>query len=143
MRSSSDSLFLSQYSVRGAGGVLHHEVRLAAVGGPGLEHPSDGVVVHHRQGLTLHLEASDHSGAVHAELDHLHRDAAADRFLLLGEVDRAHPALAQGVEDGVRADPGRLRGLLWRNPGKRRSEPDVIIRVLLAQGIQRCAAFGL
>ena len=41
---------------------------------------------------------------VHARLDDLERDLAADRLLLLGHVDDAHAALADLLEQLVRAD---------------------------------------
>ena len=39
--------------------------------------------------------------------DHLERHPAANRFLLLGEIDGPHPSPAQDLDDSVRADPGR------------------------------------
>ena len=83
---------------------LHHEVRQPSVAGAALEDLRYAVVVHPRQRLTLVLEARHHGLAVHAELDQLERDEHADRLLLLGEVDGAHAAFAQGVEDAVGTD---------------------------------------
>ena len=59
---------------------LHDEVGPAAFGGAGVEDPGDVLVVHHGQGLALGLEAGDDLAAVHAGLDDLERDLAADRL---------------------------------------------------------------
>ena len=61
-------------------------------------------MVHHRQRLPLGLEAGNHLPAVHAWLDNLERHTAADRRLLIGHVDDAHPALADLLQQLVRAD---------------------------------------
>ena len=83
---------------------LHHEERPAAVGGAGVEDPRDAGVVHERQGLALGLEAGDDLFGVHARLDDLERDLAADGALLLGEEDDSHAALAELADDRVGAD---------------------------------------
>ena len=49
-------------------------------------------MVHQRQGLPLSFEAGDDLFGVHAQLDHLERDSAADGLGLLGHID--HPAAA-------------------------------------------------
>ena len=46
--------------------------------GAGVEDLRDVRVVHQRQRLPLGLEARDHLTRVHAQLDELERDAAAD-----------------------------------------------------------------
>ena len=51
-------------------------------------------MIHHGQRLPLGLEAGDHLLGVHAQLDDLERDAAADGFGLLGDIDHAAPAFA-------------------------------------------------
>ena len=61
-------------------------------------------MVHDSQRLPLELEAPQHGLAVHSKLDDLERDTPAHGFALLGQVDRAHAALAEHVEDPVRAD---------------------------------------
>ena len=83
---------------------LHHEVRAAGVGGAGVEDAGDVGVVHHRQGLAFGLEAGDDLPRVHARLDDLERHLASDRLLLLGHEDGAHAALADLLEELVRAD---------------------------------------
>ena len=61
-------------------------------------------MVHQRQRLTLGLEAGDDALGVHAQLDDLERDAAADRLLLLGHIDHAAAAFADLLEQLVAAD---------------------------------------
>ena len=60
--------------------------------------PSDVLVVHEGQGLALGLESRDHLGRIHARLDDLQSDAAADRLLLLGHVDHTHAARADVLQ---------------------------------------------
>jgi hypothetical protein len=83
---------------------LHDEIRPAGFGGPGIEDAGDVDVVHHSQGLALGLEPGDDLLGVHAGLDHLEGNLAADRVSLLGHEDRAHAALADLLEELVRAD---------------------------------------
>ena len=85
---------------------LHDEEGAAGIGGAGVEDPGDVGVVHQGQGLALGLEPGDDLGGVHARLDDLQRDRAADGRLLLGEEDDAHAALADLAEERVRADAG-------------------------------------
>ena len=75
-----------------------------AVGRAGIEHLGDVRMVHQRQGLPLGLEAGDDLPAVHARLDDLEGDLAADRLCLLGHVDDAHAAFADLLEQLVGAD---------------------------------------
>src|SRR5262249_34901131 len=85
-----------------------------------VEHLGDVRVVHQGQRLPLGLEAGDDLGAVPAGLDDLEGDAAADRMLLLGQVDRAHAPLADLLEELVWADAaaGAFRARLRRDgPG--------------------------
>ncbi len=78
---------------------LHDEVGPAALGGAGVEDAGDVLMVHHGQGLPLGLEAGDDLAAVHARLDDLERDLAADGLFLLGHVDGAHAALADLLKE--------------------------------------------
>ena len=57
---------------------FHHEVGAARVGRPGIEHAGDVRVVHQRQGLPLGFEPGDDLPGIHARLDDLERDAAAN-----------------------------------------------------------------
>ena len=84
MNSSSRSLGVEMHRVavvgdRHALDQLHDEVGAAGVGGAGVEHPGDVGVVHQRQGLALGLEPGDDLPGVHARLDDLQGDLAADR----------------------------------------------------------------
>ena len=54
--------------------------------------------------LALGLEARHHLPAVHAQLDDLDRDLAAEGLVLLGQVDDAHAAFAQGPHDAIGPD---------------------------------------
>ena len=67
-------------------------------------------MVHHRQGLALGFEASDHLPGVHAGLDDLERDRALDGLGLLGHEDDAHAAFADLLQQLVGADD-RARAL--------------------------------
>ena len=98
---------------------LHHEVRPARVGGAGVEHLGDVLVVHQRQRLALGLEAGDHLARVDARLDHLERDLAADGVLLLGHVDDAEPALADALQELVAADDRADALGRWRKVKRR------------------------
>ena len=83
---------------------LHDEVGPAGVGRAGVEDLGDVGVVHQRQGLPLGLEAGDHLVGVHARLDDLEGDLAADGLLLLGHEDDAHAAFADLLQQLVGAD---------------------------------------
>ncbi len=84
---------------------VHDEEGSSGVGGAGIEHLGDVGMVHEGQGLALGLEAGDDLAGVHAGLDDLECDLAADRFLLLGHVDGAHAPFADLLEQLVRPDP--------------------------------------
>ena len=63
-------------------------------------------MVHQGQGLPLDLEAGDDVLRVHAQLDDLQRDPAAERILLFGHVDDRHAAFADLFEELVPVDHG-------------------------------------
>ncbi len=67
-------------------------------------------MIHHRQRLPLGLEPSHHLLGVHAEFDDLQRDAAADRFVLLGHPHHTEAALADLLQESVA--PNAVSGLL-------------------------------
>ena len=48
----------------------HHEVWGAGRGGAGFENARDVGMIHHREGLSLAFETSDHQPGIHAGLDH-------------------------------------------------------------------------
>jgi hypothetical protein len=72
-------------------------------------------MIHEGQRVPLGLEPGQDLRTVHARLDNLEGDLAANRLELLGHVDNAHAPLADLLEELVRADvrAGHLgRGLL-------------------------------
>ena len=75
-------------------------------------------MVHQRQRLPLRLEPGNDALGVHAQLDDLERDPAANRLLLLGHINHAAAAFADLLQQFVAAYPvaGFLRG--------NRREPD-------------------
>ena len=83
------------------------------VGRPGIEHPGDVRMIHHRQRLPLGLEAGDHLPRVHPRLDDFQRDGPPNRPRLLGHEDDAHAAFADLLQQLVRPDD-RARALTDR-----------------------------
>src|SRR5207302_8690337 len=61
-------------------------------------------MIHPCQRLPLGLETGDDLAAVHAGLDDLERDLALHRLSLFGHEDGAHAALADLLQQLVRAD---------------------------------------
>src|SRR5574338_1095776 len=61
-------------------------------------------MVHQRQRLAFGFEPRDDLASLHAELDDFQRNAAADRLLLLGEIDDTHAAFAEPLQNPVRPD---------------------------------------
>ena len=84
--------------------VLHDEVRSPCGRRAGVEDLGDVRVVHHRKGLALVGEAGEHPCGVHPELHDFERHAPANGFTLLGEINGAHPAFAQGLDDAIAAE---------------------------------------
>ena len=78
--------------------------RYGRFGGSRIEHLRDVRVVHHRQRLSLGFEPGDDLPRVHAQLDDLERDAAANWFFLLGHIDHAAAPFADLLEKFVMAD---------------------------------------
>ena len=83
---------------------FHHEIRAAGLGCPGVKHPRNVRMVHHRQRLPLRLKPGDDVPRVHAELDHLECHTAANRLHLFGDIDHAAAAFSQFFADFVRTD---------------------------------------
>ena len=104
-----------------APGELHNEIGTAGLGGSGVEDLGDIGVVHDGQGLTLCLEPGHHIPGVHAEFYDLHGDAAMHGLDLLSQVDHAHAAASQLLEELIPAREERARQrilVLWANcPG--------------------------
>ena len=101
-----ESRFVAEFGDRHAADQLHDEVRAARVRRSRIKHLGDVRMIHHRQRLPLGLEAGDHLLAVHARLDDLQRDTAADRLGLLGHIDEAHAPFADLLQELVGADEG-------------------------------------
>ena len=101
---------------------VHHEVGAPLRGRAGVQDARDVRVVHQRQRLALGLEARHELLGVEAPLDQLERDAAADRPLLLGLVDDAHPALADLAHQAIGPDGD------WRRTGRDAGDGGVALR---------------
>ena len=80
-------------------------------------------MIHHRQRLPLRLEARDDLPAVHARLDDLQRDLAADGVGLLRHVDHAHPPAANLFQQFVSAN-GRTDAVRGRHRLARHIKPN-------------------
>ena len=102
---------------------LHDEVGPAAGGLAAIEDLGDVRMVHQGQRLPLGLEAGDDLARVHARLEDLEGDLAADRLLLLGHEDDAEAAFADLLQQLVRADD-RARAFANRRPIDRGGRTD-------------------
>ena len=91
--------------------VLHDEVRNAFVGDAAVVEVGDVGVVQLREDLALAPEPAQQLGRGEVGRDELDRDAMLELPVgALGEVHGAHPALADDVEEAVRAElPARQR----------------------------------
>ena len=105
--------FWSQYSVMGTPLTSSMTKYGRPLGGfAAVEDFGDVGVIHEGQGLAFGFEAGDDLAGVHAGLDELEGDFAADGLVLLGDVDEAHAAFADlfhelvGADDGARASRG-------------------------------------
>jgi hypothetical protein len=83
---------------------LHDKVGPARGRGARVKHASDVGVLHHRQRLPLRLEAGDDLPCIHAGLKHFKRHRAADRLLLLGQIDHAEAAFTNLLDQFVGAN---------------------------------------
>ena len=70
---------------------LHHEERLAGLGGAAVVDAGDVGVVHQGQRLPLGVEPGQHRARVHADPDQFERHLPLDRCGLIRPVDGAHP----------------------------------------------------
>src|SRR5205814_8953994 len=84
--------------------VLHHEVRTPLGRCTRVEDPRDVRVVHHGECLALVAKAGEHLAGVHTELHNFESHTPANGFKLLGEINGAHTALAQRLDDPVAAE---------------------------------------
>src|SRR5262249_27460146 len=80
------------------------EIRTARWRGAAVEDLGDVGVVHEGEGLALGLEPGYHLLGVHARLEHLQGDLAANGPILLGQEDDAEAALADLLHELVRPD---------------------------------------
>jgi hypothetical protein len=122
---------------RNATHVLHREIRTAIAGRPGIQDAGDVRVREHGQRLALELEARNDFARAQAELEHLERDLPPHRLPLLGQEHLAHRALAEALQDPVRADRPRHR--------ERRQRADSRVdgrRALVVRGEQAPDAFA-
>jgi hypothetical protein len=100
------SRYSSQYLVdRHPLDQLHDEVRAALLRTAAVEHPGDVRVVHQGQRLPLRLEPDDDPLRLQPGPDDLERHLPLDGTRLLGHPDGAHAALADELQQLVRADP--------------------------------------
>src|SRR5262245_59270046 len=72
---------------------------------PPSEHLCNIRMLHQRQRLPFSLEAGDHFLSVHAQLNNLEGDPAADRLGLLGHINDPATALADLLEQFVATNP--------------------------------------
>src|SRR5262249_5500560 len=78
---------------------FHDEVRAARLGRAAVEHFRDVRMLHHRQRLSLGIEASDNLLGVHTQLDDLERNSPPNRFLLVSHIYHAAAAFADLFEE--------------------------------------------
>ena len=97
---------------------FHDEERLAGWGDAAVVDAGDVRVVHQRQRLPLGVEPGQHAPRIHPRLDQLQRHLTLDRFGLLGQVDRAHAALADHLDQRVPAGDDRADPFARRDPGR-------------------------
>ena len=71
---------------------------------PASRNLGDVRMVHHRQCLTLGLEAGDDGFGVHAQLDDLECHASANGLSLFGHIDYAATAFSHPLKNLVAAD---------------------------------------
>jgi hypothetical protein len=105
--------------------VLHHEVGLAGLGRPAVEHRRDVGMLEAREDLSLLAEAPLEGAGVDPAADQLQGDGLAERVVVPhGPVDRAHASVRDRVEGLVGPDPLRA-GLGRAGPfGAGDVEPD-------------------
>jgi hypothetical protein len=95
----------------------YHEEGPARLGGTAVEHPGNVRVVHHGQRLAFCFEARDDITGVHAQLDDLEGDAAADRLFLVRDIHHPTAALPDFLAQLVTANA--VAGLFEWAIGKR------------------------
>lgn len=81
-------------------------------------------VIHPGDHASLRVEPRQDLPAIHAELDDLQCDPAADRLRLLREEDETHPPLAQGRQNLVWANAISGAELVGPKPRRFEAQPD-------------------
>ena len=100
-----ESVLLGELGDRRSMHELHDEVRTPILVNTTVEDLGDVGMVHHRERLTLGLEARHDLATVHTQLDQLERHLSSNRLVLAGEPDRPHPPATQGLDQLVPTDP--------------------------------------
>jgi hypothetical protein len=109
--------------------VLHHEVGPAVRRCTAVQQPRDVGVVARGEDLPLVAEAAQHLVRVHAALDDLERHSLLEMLVrALGQVDHAHAAAADLVDDAVGSDA---------RPGSERLVAAEVIRAQLGEERRR------
>src|SRR2546425_483407 len=88
--------------------MLHHEIGTTLLGRSSIEDLGHVRVVQECEGLTFQLEACHDLSRIHAWLEDLQGNSAADRSLLLCEVDNPHSPFTKRLQYPVRSDVLRL-----------------------------------
>src|SRR5262249_50718177 len=83
---------------------FHYEIRPSTTGGAGIEDTRDIFVMHQRQLQALGLKARNVAFGIHARLDDLKRDPAANRFLLLSYKDNPATSFPDLMEQPISSD---------------------------------------
>ncbi len=105
---------------RNPGDQFHHKIRLPRRGRPGIEDTRDLRMVHHRQGLPLGLETSDHFRRIHPGFDQLQSHPPPHRMLLFGDINLPESPFADRFHQAIMADdPPNALGV--SSPAARRS----------------------
>src|SRR5215472_10654077 len=123
--------------------VLHHEIRLPSFGGARVVNMSDIRMLHQSESLALALEADDCLRRGDPRLDKFKSDLPLNRVLLLRQVNDAHSALAQNLEETIAinalagmsgnarpAQCGERLRILNGRLGSRQPEPQQALRTL-------------
>ena len=61
-------------------------------------------MIHQGQRLPFRFKTGDDLLGIHAQLDDLQRNAAADRFFLFSHPDRAHAPFTQSLQQAIASD---------------------------------------
>ncbi len=110
---------------RHARNVLHHEVRLTVGCHPAVEQSDDVGMLEKGENLTLGAEAPRRIAISHRRARDFDGDAMREESVAaFGEIDVAHPALTDALDQAIRTDPGA--NLETGRPFEER--PELIVR---------------